>query len=216
MATLRGPGAMKQVPLIAVWSENQITKNKEGQPTGAYLDVQVNQSGMTQKAAKEGKADSNPHIESHQADIKGQQIVSHTVWYSQQQMEAMQSVGTTVQQENGKYACAFGADLMARSNPKDPSAGKRVVVLLPKDLSKAATPEDAKKIEEYNAAHPVSGAPKGFNEKSLAKQEKITSIAKSVRAEAMKAKSAEKAAAKDVEAQAEAPEASDDVPPFGG
>lgn len=213
MATLRGPGAMKQLPLMAVWSDSQVTKNNEGKVTGCYLDVQVNQSDMTQKDAKGGKADSNPHLESHNASINGSKIVSHTVWYSQQQMDAMQSVGTTIKQENGKNACAFTADVMARSNPKEPDAQKRVVVLLPKDPSRAKDPEEAKKMEAYNEAHPVSGAPKGFNEKSLAKQEKITAIAKSVKA-AAKSKSAEAAVEKTAETQAEAPaaEAEPDVP----
>lgn len=215
MATLKGPGAMKQLPLMAVWSENQVTKGKDGQVTGCYLDVQVNQSEMTQKDAKAGKADTNPHLESHKAEINGSNIVSHTVWYSKQQMDAMQSVGTTVKQSDGKMACGFTADVMARSNPKDPNAQKRVVVLLPKDPSKAKDAEEAKKIEDYNAAHPVSGASKKFGPDSLAKQEKITSLAKAARTKAKAAEAtAEKSAEVEAEAQAEEPTASEPEAPF--
>lgn len=177
MANLRGVGGMKQRNLIASFADAQVTK-KDGKVTGAYLTVELDQSTMTQKDAKAGKADTNPYIESHAAKGKdGQEFVSHNVWYSQSQIDAMQNAGKSVVQSDGRTAIAFKADVQ---KSKDGKTGEtRMIVLTPKDPAKAKDAEERAKIEKYNEMHPIGASDNTkFGKDSLAKQEKITTLAK--------------------------------------
>lgn len=196
MANLRGPGGMKQLNLIASFKDNQVTKDKEGNITGAYLTVQKDQSTLTQKAAKEGKADPNPYIESHEAEGKdGNKYVSHNVWYSQSQIDAMQNAGKSVVQADGRTAIAFKADVQKSKDPQ--SDVTRMIVLTPKDPAKAKDDAEKAKIDKYNEMHPMGASDnKKFDAKALERQEKITALAKENRP------SRETSA--EVEAQAEA------------
>lgn len=179
MANLRGVGGMKQLNLIASWKDSQVTE-KDGKVTGAYLTVEKDQTMISQKDAKAGKADTNPYLESHEAEGTNGKYTSHNVWYSQSQIDAMKSIGAFAKQEDDRNAVAFKADVQKSKNEK--TGESRIIVLTPKDASKAATPEDKAKIEKYNEAHPFGPSDnKKFDGKSLVKQEKITAIAKANR-----------------------------------
>lgn len=203
MAILRGPGAMKQLPLIAVWSDKQVTRGNDGKDVnGAYLDIQLDQSTLLKKDIEAGKAQTNPHIESHKTMANDREFTSHTVWYSKQQLDAMQSAGKTVKQSDGRMACAFTADVTPKVN--ESTKAKRMIVLLPKDPEKAKTPKDKARIDAYNAAHPVGPSSNTrFNAGSVAKQEKVTAQARALRDSKTASKQAEAQAS--VEAEAETP-----------
>lgn len=203
MANLRGVGGMKQLNLIASWKDSQVTKadGGKGPVNGAFLTIEKDQSLFTQKAAKEGKCDTNPYLESHKETGKtGNEYTSHNVWYSQSQIDSMTKAGTVVKTADGRNAVAFKADVQ-QSKSKD--GEKRVIVLTPKDVSKAKTAEDKAKAEKYNEAHPFGPSDNTkFNAKSLEKQEKITKLAKENRPVKEVAVEAEAQAENEVEAQA--------------
>lgn len=216
MAQLTGIGGMKGKNLIASFTDNQITKNEKGVRTGAFVTVQVDQSTMTQKAAKEGKADTNPYLESHTVEGKrdGGTYVSHTVWYSDRQLQQMQDAGKSVDQKDGTHAIAFKGNVQ---KAKDSKTGEsRMIVVTQKQIPANATPEQKAKLEkqnEQNALQASDFAAK-FGPDSLAKQAKITSLAKQARD---KAKAAEKSAEKMAEAEQAQAEAAATEPevPFG-
>lgn len=198
MANLRGSGAFSQRNLIASYSDKQIT-TQDGQAKGAFVTIELDQSTMTQKDAKAGKADTNPYIESHKTQGPNGDYTSHNVWYSKSQIDAMESAGKSVKQEDGRNAIAFKGDIQ--------KSGDKLIVLTPKDLDKAKDDTERAKMEKYNEAHKLNESDnKAFNSKSLAKQEKITALAKENRPSRESSKTAELQQVAETEAQADEPE----------
>ncbi len=183
MANLRGVGGMKQLDLIATYKPSQLTKSKDdpNKTNGVFLTVQVDQSTMSKADAEAGKADSNPYIESHKEKGDKGEYTSHNVWYSSNQLAAMEAAGNMVTQKDGSVSIAFKADVQKVKDGKTDTS--RLIVLTPKDVSKAKNDEEKAKIEKYNEAHPMGASSNTkFNTKSLEKQAAITAIAKDVRA----------------------------------
>ena len=159
MARFVGKGSMKQVPLIAMWNEKQVTHNNEGKMTGAYLDIQVDQSNLTDLDVLKGKAQGNPSLDTHKTR-DGR--VSHGVWYSMDQINAMASVGGpseygVTKNGNKQFAMAFAADVM----PKSDNGRRHMVVLLPKGSDNEAD-------KAYNEKHPVVPSPNGMTKDDYA------------------------------------------------
>lgn len=201
MANLKGVGGASQRNLIASYKDSQVTE-KDGKVTGAFLTVEIDQSVMTQKAAKEGKADTNPYLASKETVGKdGTTYVSHTEWYSQGQIDAMRAAGDEAKQEDGRTAIAFKSDIaIYKATDERPT---RVLAVIPKDLSKAKDDAEFAKMQAYNEKHPIGKSDnKKFGPKTLASQEKITGLAKASRQAAL-AKAAPEAE-KSAEAEAEA------------
>lgn len=199
MANLRGPGGMKQLNLIASWKDSQVTRADKGKGdiNGAFLTIEKDQSMMTQKAAKEGKADTNPYIESHTEKGPNGEYTSHNVWYSQSQIDAMTAAGKSAKQADGRNAIAFKADVQKSAGKNGTS---RIIVLTPKDVSKAKNDDESAKIEKYNEMHPLGASDNTkFGPKTLEKQEKITALAKENRPVRETAKEAEAEKAADAE-----------------
>lgn len=208
MANLKGPGGMSQLNLIASWKDSQVTTNdKTGEVNGVFLTVQKDQSMLTQKDAKEGKADTNPYLTSEtktfEKDGQQQEYVSHTLWYSKKQWESMTEAGTLVKQDDGTMAVAFKADVH-KSTDKE-TKKSRIVVCTPKDLTKGQTGEALAKDQKYNEDHRMSPSDnKKIDSKLLARQEKITALAKANRPskEAAMQATAELSVENDVEMEA--------------
>ena len=184
--------AYKQRDLIAVFTDAQITRDKDGKPSGAYMDVQLDQSNVAKKDLAKAKIDTNPSIESHKSQIKAKdgkpatEIVSHTVWYAQSQIDAMRNVGKEVKQSTGENLIAFNADLQT-VKAKDAKGvligGSKTIVLTPKVASATATPEQVAKISAYNKMHPFGESTNAakINAKTLVKQDAVTAFAKTAR-----------------------------------
>lgn len=159
MARFVGKGSMKQVPLIAMWNEKQVTHNNEGEMTGAYLDIQVDQSNLTDLDVLQGKAQANPSLDTH-TTRDGR--VSHGVWYSMDQINTMASVGGpadagVTKNGNRRMAMVFSADVM----PKGDNGRKHMVVLLPKT-------SDSEADKAYNEKHPIAPSPNGMTKDDYA------------------------------------------------
>lgn len=202
MANLKGTGAMNQRDLIVSYQESQLYTNDKGRTT-AFLTVQLDQSTMTQKDAKAGKADSNPYLNSNSVEGKdGDTFVSHTVPYTKGQLDTIEAAGTKVVQKDGTIAIAIKANIQvmgATGSKREP------IIMLPKDENRAKDETELAKIKAYNEKNPVgkSGNTK-FGVDSLAKQAKITGLAKAARVAELEAlKAPEATAEKAVEAEAE-------------
>lgn len=155
MAKFRGKGSMTQVPLQVYYSDQQITKNRAGEMTGVYLDVQVDQSGFTDQDVLSGKAQTNPHLDTHKTN-NGR--TSHSVWYSKHQFDAMLSVGKPVPLSVGNHVrnvIGLQADLMAKDG--------HVVVLTPKDVNKVNTVSERAEILSYNSKHELNASPNALS-----------------------------------------------------
>jgi len=179
MANLRGPGGMKQLNLIASWKDSQrsMSKDEPTKMTGAFLTIEKDQSTMTQKAAKEGLADTNPFIESHNVESDKGTYTSHNVWYSERQMATMMEAGQMAKQTDGRNAVAFKGDVQKSKSEK--TGESCMIVLTSKDPSKAKNDVEKAQIAKYNEAHPMGPSDNTkFDTKSLEKQAKITALAK--------------------------------------
>ena len=117
MANLRGQGAFQGVNLIVhAPAKGAVVKN--GKETGRFLDVQVDQSLKSVDKIKsgEGKADTNPHLASFETEHpNGGTYVSHRVFYSASQVEAMANAAgdkKTKELDNGDTVYGIQADVM--------------------------------------------------------------------------------------------------------
>ena len=93
MADLRGTGGFQNVNLIVHKSEKAVVE-KDGVLKGAYLDISVDQSLKNPEKVRTGEAtaDTNPHLVSFKKPHpNGGEYVSHTVFYAQSQIDAMET-----------------------------------------------------------------------------------------------------------------------------
>lgn len=212
MANFRGKGSMTQRPLIAVWKDSQYTTlegTSDGQVTGAYVDVQLDQSDLTPEDVKAGKAQTNPHLQNTLTEYKDRETgemkksMDHTVWYSIRQLNAMSGGGFPKKTEDGRNVLAFTSSIGSRQvKDKESDEPKtRMLVLCPKSLDKVPA-EDLEKVKAWNEKHTITPKP-GFDASILEKQEAVVAAAKKYRDE-------QRAASKAAELEAKAPEAAVD------
>lgn len=165
MANFSGKGSMGKRDLIAVWRESQQTTLEgtvDGQVTGAYLDIQLDQSGLTDTDIAEGKAQTNPHLENRLVEYtdrdtgETKKAMDHTVWYSARQMAAMSGGQVPQQGADGRYVMAFNADIINRqyTDKETGQSRTRLLVACPKDLDKVK-PEDRARAESFNEKHQI-------------------------------------------------------------
>ena len=202
-----GASPMKQRNLIFSHNENQIVRDKDDPNVikGYFLDVQLDQSGMTQKDAKAGKADSNPHLTSETYEKDGDSRVGHSTFFSKGQYDAIMAQGQSFTDDKGNTHMAAKANLAIK---KDEKTGKSsVIVLTPKEVKEGMTPEEAAKVEAYNEKNPFGPSDtKNFGPKTIEKQDTIKALAK-----AAKAAAAPQRTAPEAQAEAQAPEAGTDT-----
>jgi hypothetical protein len=187
MATLRGQGAFQGVNLI-VHAPAKGVVMKDGKETGRFLDVQVDQSLKNADKVKSGEAqaDSNPHLASYEAKGKqGNTFVSHRVFYSEKQMEAIKAAAgkKVATLENGDAVYGIKADVMKNSKGQ-------LLINTEHDMTPSKNPYFGKNV--------------------LDKQNAVTGAAKEYRT-AQRAAEAE-AKTPEVEAEAQAKEAENDAP----
>lgn len=159
--------SMRQVPLIAMYNENQVTYDESGRMTGVYLNIQVDQSDVGIESMLDNEGMGNRFLDTH-TNQHGE--VSHVVWYSKEQFDAMRAVsgepvrGATDRDVNAepgrirnvdKYALGFTADVM--SEEKDGRV--HMVVCTPKSLEGVMDEAERARIEEYNKQHPMGTSP---------------------------------------------------------
>lgn len=90
MARLRGPGALKQVPLLAMYTDRDVVFDEQGNKKGVWMDVQVDQSQLTKDDIRSGKGDPNPHLNSHcLTNEEGNSVISHRTFYTARQFDKM-------------------------------------------------------------------------------------------------------------------------------
>lgn len=164
------------VPLIAVWNDSDVRYNKDGTPKGAYIDVQVDQSNLTEQEMKSGKGYGNPSISRVYAGLKGGKPVSE--FYTQRQLDMMTGVGTTVDY-GSKHGCSFTANVYTRVNEE--TGKSKSFVCLPKDEAKAKDARDLKSIQWYNDVNKVSGScHDNFSQDDLKRQVYVTNYSSAV------------------------------------
>ena len=220
MANLSGKGGMTQRKLIAVWKDsNQTTLegNREGRVTGAYIDIQLDQSDLTPEDIAAGKGQANPHLnnqlETYNDKATGEEkkAMNHRTWYSARQIASMTGKlqgarGDDIafsKTEDGRNVVSFTADVISRKyTDNDGKSRTRFLVACPKDLDNVK-PEDMAKAQAFNEKHAITPHP-GFNaDELLGKQDAVTAAAKDQRKAQYEA-TQEMQADKSVEAEAEA------------
>lgn len=116
MAIFRGKGSMSQVPLIATFNEKQVLRNAKGEMTGVYLEVQVDESNLSELDVMQGKAQISPWLDTHKSKA-GPYL--HDVFYNAEQAKALSKVGSMYHYDdtangNKKYVMMFSADVRYR------------------------------------------------------------------------------------------------------
>lgn len=135
MANLKN--GRKNLNLMAVFTDKQVTYNKEtGQPSGAFLDIQIDQSDLSEDLARQGKGDPNPHIENVSVSFRNkngqrQTMVEHTRWYNMNQLNMMREVGYESVSGNTHAIQFNGTVTMTKSREVDGSEGMHVIVVCP-------------------------------------------------------------------------------------
>lgn len=173
MARLKGPGALKQVALLAVWSPDDLTRDEKGNLTGCMVDMQVDQTDLWRSGTIMDGGDSNPHLASHVSYENGDAVMSHTMWYSKEQMNAILSVGQTCNQDHGRRVCGFRGDLRLIPDELKNGEFKVPVVIVPGDLTWKSEAERAK-LDAYYAKHPLNAPDHPIRPDTLYRQECVT------------------------------------------
>lgn len=163
-------------PLIAVWSDSDVRYDKDGKPKGAYLDIQVDQSGLTQEQIRAGKGYSSPSV--HYAYVNTVAAEPHKQFYTQRQLDMMLDVGTTADYGD-KHGCSFTANVYTRVNEN--TGNGTSFVCLPKDASTAKSAEDLAAIEWYNETNKLRGSQhEAFGPDDLKRQFDVTSRVRNI------------------------------------
>lgn len=166
MANLRGK-TTKGVNLIAMFSKNQ------KQEHGAYMSVQVQQPMAADIKAGKETPDTNPYLINVRKEGKdGSSYVSHTTFYTNDQIDKMKSAGMSEVDKDGNTFITCKADLV-KASTKD---GKNIgfAVNTKNDIAASDNKYEPTKVAAYN--------------------EKVTKKAKADAAAAREAAKAEKTA----------------------
>lgn len=135
----------KNQSLIAVWDIKDVRRNKDGTVKGAYVDMQVDQSGLTKDEVKSGRGFASPSV--HFAYSKNPEQKPNKVFYTKRQLDDILSVGK-VANAGSKTGVSFTGNVYTKTNE---STGKQTSwVLTPKDPANAKTKEDMDNIAWYN------------------------------------------------------------------
>ncbi|MBD5584296.1 MAG: hypothetical protein HDQ88_04385 [Clostridia bacterium] len=167
MAKFETAESMKGLRLVAVTSSRQATHNDKGDVTGNYIDVQVDQTHLTQDDIRKGKALVNPSIETHKTK-KGK--FSHSVWYGLDQMKHFEDVAPwTVAygaHADGSVSAFHYLPFVGNIYPRDMKDGSRkFVVLCPRDPG--SVPDDQRrKVIEYNERNQILKSDRGVGERA--------------------------------------------------
>lgn len=88
MARLKGEGALKDVPLIAVFPSNRVVEKANKR----YAEIQIDQSNLTKKQIQSGMGQSNPYLNSKSVEFAEAQTgtyVDHYFLYGNKQYDAI-------------------------------------------------------------------------------------------------------------------------------
>lgn len=142
---LKGKTIFNDINCIAVWKDKDVTYNKSGQVTGAYVDVQLDQSSLTLEQINKGQGYSSPSL--HCSSNKDPKCGMNQVWYTKKQLDIMQKFGSTADMGD-THGCSFTSNLMSKTNSK--TGQKTTIVLLPKEYKEGMSAEDEANVSAYN------------------------------------------------------------------
>lgn len=143
-------------PLIAVWDLKDVRRNKDGTVKGAYVDMQVDQSGLTKDEVKSGRGFASPSV--HFAYSKNPEQKPNKVFYTKRQLDDILSVGK-VANAGSKTGVSFTGNVYTKTNEN--TCKQTSWVLTPKDPANAKTKEDMDNIAWYNRENALG---KSFHE----------------------------------------------------
>lgn len=189
MVRFEGKGSMTQRNLVAIWRDENLTRGEDGKATGAWIDVQMAQpdkcadyyGGDVNKACEAIARDDAQRDPSINVRLKKDgSTYTKPVWYSRAQMRQMAAAngGKLFEQVDDKgtvYAASFKASVAPL---RDKRTGRtNMVVLMPKDPSRAKDDVGRAKIEKYNARNKIGPSDFGkANEVFLKRQQAASEL----------------------------------------
>lgn len=174
MVNFEDKKSTRNVPLIAVWKDNQVmsNSNREGKTwtNAVFLDVQIDQSQLSVDDIKAGKGLSDPHlgVGREYRSVHGYDGVGYGVHYWINQLKDIQSAGTTVDMGD-THACAFTANVFPV-----PDRGGLTLVMTPKEVQANDTPEVVAKKEKFNSFNQVKPCGHEFTVEDFKRHQAVT------------------------------------------
>ena len=187
MAKFEGKGSMTQRNLVAMWRDENLTRNDDGKVTGAWIDVQLAQPdkcpdyyggdyNQAVDAIVRDDAQKDPSINVRSKKDGGTYV--KPVWYSRSQIRQMAAAngGKLFEQADDKgtvYAASFKGNVAPL---KDMRTGKtNMVVLMAKDPSRAKDDTEREKIEKYNVHNKLGPSDFGKADEVFLKRQSMAS-----------------------------------------
>ena len=139
MANYEGKSTKEQ-ELIIRFDEQQLRTNKNGEPNGAFIVAQKNQSMLTKADTAAGKGDTNTNLVSTpgKPDENGKPRANHSIYITEKQLQTIiEAAGDNKITKKGVTFLGIKADLM----PATDNNGKNIG-LMPN--TKTVTPSDYK------------------------------------------------------------------------
>ena len=139
MADYKGQ-SLKDQELLVRFNEQQLRTNKQGEPNGAFIVAQKNQSMLTKADVAAGKGDTNTNLVSTpgKPDENGKPRVNHSIPISEKQLQAiLEAAGDNKITKDGTTVVGIKADLMTATDKDGKTIG-----LMPN--TKTVAPSDYK------------------------------------------------------------------------
>ncbi|MBD5584294.1 MAG: hypothetical protein HDQ88_04375 [Clostridia bacterium] len=162
--------------LIGIWTDGDIKYDKNGNIKGAFIDMQVDQSHLTQEDIAAGRGYSSPSIS--YAFSRTPELSANKKYYTKSQLDAMFKVGSMADY-GGLHGCSFTANVYTKVNKE---TGKSdTMVCFPMDEKNARSAEDLDKIRWYNEKNKLKGSmTKDFGTAELRSQIEVTQSVRSM------------------------------------